>query len=226
VVLGPDMPDSVLLAAAQLALEPIVLGRTWQVRPNAGEATWALYENEQCHLNAQPYHQCSPQNLVIAYLATRSLTGSPVSVIAKVNPDLQMPGRMQQLFHQGRRIVLDVAHNPAAATFLAREMAQRNWRPKLIVCGMLRDKDHAGVYEAIATQTDAPWLLLDTDGERGLSAVDLHRQLPPTSHAEPIQWDNLMSELSTATQSGDVILAFGSFDLVARVNELININVT
>lgn len=226
VVFGPDMPDSVLHAAAQLALEPVVLGRTWRVRPDAEEATWALYENDQCRLSAQRYHQCSPQNLVIAYLATRSLTGFPVSVISKVNPDLQMPGRMQQLSYQGRRMVLDVAHNPAAAAFLAREMAQRNWQPSLIVCGMLQDKDHAGVFAAIGAQTDAPWLLLSTNGERGMSASELHAQLPPASHTKPIQWDNLMTELSTATQSGDVILAFGSFDLVARVNESINTNVT
>jgi len=226
VVFGPDMPESVLQAAAQLSLSPIVLGDTWQVRPDAENSTWALFENNQCQLREQPYHQCSPQNLVIAYLATHCLTGSPVSVISAVNPALQMPGRMQQRLLNGRRIVLDVAHNPAAAAFLAREMAQRKWQPKLILCGMLRDKDHAGVYAAIASQTDAPWWLLDTAGERSFTAVELRQRLPPASPTEPMLWENLMSELGTATQSGDVILAFGSFDLVARVNELININIT
>ncbi|MCR9258289.1 MAG: Mur ligase family protein [Pseudomonadaceae bacterium] len=226
VILGPDMPATVLQAAAELSLRPKILGDTWQVRANARNSTWDLYKNNQCQLREQPYHQCAPQNLIIAYLATLGLTNSAVSVIAEVSPTLQMPGRMQQHTLNGRRIVLDVAHNPAAAAFLAREMMQRNWHPKLILCGMLRDKDHAGVYAEIAAQTHAPWWLLDTAGERQLTGHELQERLPPASLAKPVAWDNLMSELSTATQSGDVILAFGSFDLVARVNELININVT
>jgi dihydrofolate synthase / folylpolyglutamate synthase len=226
VVFGPDMPETVLQAAAQLSLKPVVVGDSWQVRPDAENSTWSLFENNVCRLSEQRYYQCAPQNLVIAYLATHCLTGSSVAVIADVNPLLRMPGRMQQRLVNGRRIVLDVAHNPAAAEFLAREMAQRHWQPKLIVCGMLRDKDHAGVYAAIAKQTDAPWWLLDTDGERSLTAAELRKRLPEASLTKSMPWENLLTELSTATQSGDVILAFGSFDLVARINELIDINVT
>ncbi|XOV81849.1 MAG: bifunctional folylpolyglutamate synthase/dihydrofolate synthase [bacterium] len=225
VVFGPDMPDSVLQIAQQLSLQPEQLERSWQIRGDVSTTTWRLYEHEHCVLDAQPYRQCAPQNLIIAYLATRRLTQLPVGVIEKINANLQMPGRMQQLHYDKRLVLLDVAHNPAAAAFLAREMQQRNCQPALIICGMLKDKDHAAVYRAITASTTAPWLLLSTSGERGMPAADLRRNLPQHADAEPVEWENLMTELSSATQSGDVILAFGSFDLVGRVSELLNTNI-
>ena len=225
VVFGPDMPVSVSDAARRLALEPVVLGKVWRVVHNAGEGSWAIYEGDECRLSNQSYQQCSPQNLLLAYLATNPLSGLPVSIIAPVNLNLQMPGRMQQLRYQDRLIVCDVAHNPAAAAFLAHEMSHRGWQPALILCGMLKDKDHTGVYHAIAADNDAPWRLLSTYGERGMSADELRSLLPADADVASTNWDKLLPELSTATRRGDVILAFGSFDLVSRVKELIDIEI-
>ncbi len=65
-----------------------------------------------------------------------------------------LPGRFQVL--PGRPVtVLDVAHNPHAATVLADELGAMGFFPRtLAVCGMLADKDIAGVAAAMVTRVD------------------------------------------------------------------------
>src|SRR5205085_4840110 len=59
--------------------------------------------------------------------------------------EVTLPARFQVL--AGRpQVILDVAHNPQAAEVLAENLAVSGFAPETIaVCGMLRDKDIAGV---------------------------------------------------------------------------------
>ncbi len=142
VFLGPDMPASVLEACNLLSLQPTILGARWRVDNDAAQQRWSVCEADQCRLANQAYQQCAPQNLLLAYLAANAVKPMPVDCIAEINRHLKMPGRMQQFDFKQRMVVCDVAHNPAAAEFLGREIAHRGWQPALIVCGMLQDKDH------------------------------------------------------------------------------------
>lgn len=226
VFLGPDMPASVVDACTTLLLQPTILGERWRVDNDSEHQRWSVYEADQCHLEKQVYRQCAPQNLLLAYLAANAIKPISVDQMTGINHGLKMPGRMQQFDCKQRLVVCDVAHNPAAAEFLGREIAYRGWQPALIICGMLQDKDHAGVYKAIAGRFNAPWLLLSTESERGMAASDLRSQLPDGPNIRSIAWSKLLHEVDTATRSGDVILAFGSFELVARVSELLMNNNT
>jgi dihydrofolate synthase/folylpolyglutamate synthase len=225
VFLGPDMPASVMEACNLASLKPTILGERWRVANDAEHHCWGVYEADQCRLANQAYQQCAPQNLLLAYLTANAVKPMSVDCIADINQRLKIPGRMQQFDFKQRLVVCDVAHNPAAAEFLGREIAFRGWQPTLIVCGMLQDKDHSGVFKALVSHLNAPWLLLSTGSERGLTAADLRAQLPDDANVAPISWSNLLHEVDTATRSGDVILVFGSFDLVARVSELMDNNV-
>jgi dihydrofolate synthase/folylpolyglutamate synthase len=80
-----------------------------------------------------------------------------------------LPGRFQVL--PGRpAIVLDVAHNPHAARALAEALGAMGYYPETIaVCGMLADKDIAGVVTAMKDRIDR-WHVATIPGPRGASA--------------------------------------------------------
>ncbi|PTY36437.1 hypothetical protein BGP77_03825 [Saccharospirillum sp. MSK14-1] len=80
-----------------------------------------------------------------------------------------LPGRLQHLTVEGRRVVLDVGHNPHAARYLAQRLADESWS---VVLGMLADKDVESVAEALSPIV-GEWYLAGLAVPRGLSAESL-----------------------------------------------------
>jgi dihydrofolate synthase/folylpolyglutamate synthase len=147
--------------------------------------------------------------------------------------DARLPGRLESHVHAGREVILDVAHNPAAAEFLARELDAR-WPGGryTAVYGALEDKDAAGVVSALAPRVDH-WLLIPTQGWRGQSAEALAERIsdPERRLNVPVdrtllleRFESARTALDTAvslTGPGDGILVFGSFSAVEQVRKLL-----
>ena len=100
--------------------------------------------------------------------------------------EVALPARFQVL--PGRpQVILDVAHNVEAARNLAENLAASGFAPETIaVCGMLRDKDVAGVLRALAPRITR-WHLAALAGPRAASAQDLEtnlRAIDPRTPAE------------------------------------------
>ena len=71
----------------------------------------------------------------------RQLPLTPASIVAGIR-DVRWPGRLQMLeARDGRRVLLDAAHNPAGASALASYLKREFAEPLPIVFGALRDKD-------------------------------------------------------------------------------------
>lgn len=80
-----------------------------------------------------------------------------------------LPGRLQSITVEGRRLVLDVGHNPHAARYLAQRLAGESWS---VVLGMLADKDVESVALALEPIVGR-WYLAGLAVPRGLSAESL-----------------------------------------------------
>ncbi|MGH8690367.1 MAG: bifunctional tetrahydrofolate synthase/dihydrofolate synthase [Burkholderiales bacterium] len=128
---------------------------------------------------------------------------------------LVLPGRFQVL--PGRpQIILDVAHNVQAAQTLAENLAASGFAPETIaVCGMLRDKDLAGVMRAMAPRVTR-WHLASLPGARGASADELERSLGRSDEKHDSPKNAFVSALERAGE-GDKIVVFGSFLTVGEV---------
>lgn len=85
------------------------------------------------------------------------------------------PGRME-LFPGPPRLLLDGAHNPAGAVALAHELRQLHYQRLWLVCGVMGDKDAAGILAAL--------LPLATEAVAVTPAID--RALPATHLAAQI----------------------------------------
>ncbi|HZD21363.1 MAG TPA: bifunctional tetrahydrofolate synthase/dihydrofolate synthase [Burkholderiales bacterium] len=129
--------------------------------------------------------------------------------------EVTLPGRFQVL--AGRpQVILDVAHNPQAAKVLADNLLASGYAPQTIaVCGMLRDKDIAGVLGALAPRVTR-WHLASLSGPRAASVDELaaHLQGELERFATPAQ--AFAAALKRAGEN-DKIIVFGSFLTVGEV---------
>jgi len=136
---------------------------------------------------------------------------------------VDLPARFQVL--PGKpAVVLDVAHNPHAASVLAANLDQMGFYPTThAVFGMLRDKDARGVVARLGDRVDH-WHVGPTPGARGADtawmaeAVDAHmvRGEGRSLHRH----DSIVAAYRTALESAhadDRIVVFGSFTTVAEV---------
>ena len=129
--------------------------------------------------------------------------------------EVTLPARFQVL--PGRpQIILDVAHNPEAAKILADNLLASGYAPQSIaVCGMLRDKDIAGVLAAVAPRVTR-WHLATLSGPRAASADEL----APHVHGEVERFATPALAFAAALKrahENDKIVVFGSFLTVGEV---------
>jgi dihydrofolate synthase/folylpolyglutamate synthase len=125
--------------------------------------------------------------------------------------EVALPGRFQVL--PGRpQVVLDVAHNVEAAKVLAQNLAASGFaRETVAVCGMLRDKDVAGVLQALAPRIDR-WHLASLGGSRGASSAALAAALRGgTELHEHASVAEAFAAARGAAREDDKIVVFGSF---------------
>jgi dihydrofolate synthase/folylpolyglutamate synthase len=132
---------------------------------------------------------------------------------------VEWPARFQVL--PGRPvIVLDVAHNPQAATTLSGALGEMGFHPRtLAVFAALADKDIDGVVRALAARIDR-WYIGALHGARGLSAEALRqRMLDAGIAADAIDASpdiaRAFGKARDAATEADRIVVFGSFVTVA-----------
>ncbi len=143
--------------------------------------------------------------------------------LQRVLAGLVLPGRLQRLEYQGRQVVLDVAHNPAAIDNLLGWLEREVPGPRLALFAVLSDKDiHAMIPPC--SESFAHWFLPAMPGvqralpngsiaavleQSGAAAVSLCEDMAAAWHA-----------LQTSGKEGTVVV-FGSFYTVAGFLELL-----
>ena len=128
----------------------------------------------------------------------------------------------------GREVLLDVAHNPAAATLLAQRLLQlkqrRNGKGKFIaVLAMMADKDTKGFCQALKSVVDL-WYIAQVDIQRSMSAEKLADSLNSVSDEIDCQVFESTKlaylQACSLAQSEDLILITGSFFTVASIRKI------
>ena len=116
--------------------------------------------------------------------------------------------------------ILDVAHNPAAARVLARNLREHpSGGRTLAVCGILADKDAAGVVAELRDCVHA-WWCIPTEGERGRSGTSLAQMIRRQVAAPVEAADSTAAGCAAALAHAkpmDRIVVFGSFHTVGPV---------
>lgn len=234
----PNMPDSIAKVAQETGAVLYRRNNDW--RYNQIGDCWQ-WQNDRLTLEDLPLPQVPLPNAATA-LAAIHYANLNVSVAA-IHLGLttaSLPGRFQMV-SQSPLLILDVAHNPHAAAYLAERLAALPARTGKIraVVGMLVDKDIAGTLACLQPIVDQ-WYCAPLSGPRGTSAEHIAHYLQdplnlprdpftaePREYRSPPQlfsnveqaWRQAMSD----ADQQDLVVVFGSFHTVAEVMAAIEI---
>lgn len=127
-----------------------------------------------------------------------------------------LTGRMQQV----GRFLLDVAHNPHAAYYVANQLQQKVVKGKRVaLIGMLDDKDVESVLQIMAPYFDA-WYVAELDVPRATPVERIINTLHQSGCQDCYGFTDVEQALTQVLQDtteDDQVLVFGSFFTVAGV---------
>ncbi|MDU7804245.1 MAG: bifunctional tetrahydrofolate synthase/dihydrofolate synthase, partial [Serratia marcescens] len=213
VVGEPDMPDSIRQVAETLGAPLYRRGEAWSFSEQGDRWQW---QGGDTLLTDLPTPNVPLANAATALAA---LNCSPLEIDERaIFTGLQqatLPGRFQ-IVRREPTLILDVAHNPHAAGYLAGRLAKlpHDGGKVRAVVGMLSDKDIAGTLACLSEQVDE-WYCAPLDGPRGASVEQLAQHL-----TEPRRFNDVETAWRQAMQDADkqdIVIVCGSFHTVAQV---------
>ena len=135
-------------------------------------------------------------------------------------PQLSLPGRFQKVSYRGREVILDVAHNPAAAEFLAERLSCRKHVGRVhALMAIMADKDITAVIKPLLSCVQH-WVATSLPGNsRAALAEDLLQNMHDQGACVVAQSDVVsgFNYLLKNSAVGDTLLVIGSFFTVAEV---------
>lgn len=221
-VLGEvDSPSSVLRHAYAIGANALRLGSDFFHEPIDSQR-WRWREvGAELELPSPALTAPSQRaNAATAIAALRALPGEaiPDDAFAAGVANAALPGRLQQLAHDGIDVLLDVGHNPQAARELASWLqAHPIDGATRVVFAALADKDVRSVVDAFAS-LPLQWFLAGlSSGPRSQTAEQLAARLDDALAAASLHAsvDAALRAALDASAPGDRVLVFGSFHTVA-----------
>lgn len=224
------------------SIAAIAMEKAGIIKPGVPVVTGPQESDAQCALMHVAAHREAPFNLVLtrvdrmevglagshqrwnAALAIHALQIAGIAVrdeaVTAGLRDVQWPGRFQLI---GERLVLDGAHNPAAARRLA-----QTWREEFgdakatVVIGAMKDKDVRGICAALRPIV-ATVIALPVQNERALSGEALRQiwaEAAPRMACSVAR--DVKEALDFAEREADRALVTGSLFLIGEVLQLLD----
>lgn len=213
----PEMPHTIADVAQEKGA--LLQRRDVDWRYSVTQSGWR-FEDVKGALENLPLPQVPQPNAATALAALRA-SGLAVNEQA-IRDGIQqaiLAGRFQ-IVSESPRLILDVAHNPHAAAYLAGRLKSL---PKtgrvLAVIGMLHDKDIGGTLACMETVVDS-WYCAPLEGPRGATAEQLMEHLGQGQTFASVEqaWREAMAD----ARPEDTVLVCGSFHTVAHVMDVMD----
>ncbi len=178
------------------------------------------YDGLTCALEGR--HQLDNAACALALLGAAAPQGVTVTAeaVSAALREVNWAGRLE-VVDRRPTILVDGAHNPAAAMAVADYLTRSNRshpsRPVVLVLGMMRDKDHRGFLEPLRSLVDEV-VLTQADLPRSATAQELHASLEGLlshPHVVPLLSDAMALARQLATPDG-LVCVTGSLMLVGE----------
>lgn len=220
----PNLPQSVIDYAQQINCQLIRVGHEFNYQLE--NDSWTLStDTKQSPTLKLPTLPLANAACVVALMDKLW----PEIDYATINKGLKLatlPGRLECV-NQTPLVLVDVAHNPHAAKYLATQLRKKvTTSGKVIaICGMLKDKDISGVFAELVDVV-THWNMVTLSAERGASAAQLIVQMESVTR-EQLNHDNTVelnafndvneawTAVNATIEPNDVVIVFGSFYTVA-----------
>lgn len=137
----------------------------------------------------------------------------------------ELTGRFQIIRHDPM-VIIDVAHNPHAATYLQKQLqilrtSQPNTKKLRLVIGMLKDKDIASTVQILSADA---WYCATLYGERGTDASEIAKHIHICGDQTIQRFTSVEHAFKQAIHDADkddIIVVCGSFHTVSDVLNLV-----
>lgn len=165
------------------------------------------------------------ENAACAIAALEALPELPINEqqIRQGIARVKVPGRFQ-LYNDVCKVVFDVAHNPAAANWLAKQISTLNIKGKVhCIIGICRDKDWQGIILPFVNIVDY-WHPIGIENTRLHSAEELSIHIQTLTTKPVSKFYNIqttITQILTDSSNDDLLLVFGSFFTVSLAMQVI-----
>lgn len=222
-------PSSLLQHAGNINADLKLIGRDFFWTKHSRDATWS-FKQDNVVLDGLPlpallgeFQLDNAACALAAIVAMQSALPLRQEHVELGLRNVTLAGRFQTWSSQPN-VILDVAHNPHAATALSNNLKSKSCLGRtLAVFSMLADKDIASVVETLKSDIDG-WYVSAINHVRGASAEHLLNTIQEHTHEKQIV---LCADVVSAyhqacidATENDRIIVFGSFFTVAEVLHL------
>lgn len=130
-------------------------------------------------------------------------------------------GRIETVAWQGRKLIMDAAHNPAGCRELVSTIQKMKQKPKVLFFSALRDKDSVAMLDALSV-LKLPVIVSAVDHPRAKKLADLAAEaeaffdrITPAKNTQ-----QALSLLKQSLRKGESAVITGSFYLLSEVRQL------
>lgn len=213
IIAAADAPSSVVIAAQERGANAFVRGEHFFCQQADGHFSW---RDQSATMANMPLPAGAALDSVAGALKALScLDRMPEQdTLESVLDTWQLAGRQQRIDGEPAWL-LDVAHNPQAAHYLATRLRQER-QPIRLVVGLLADKDVRGFAEPLRDLV-THWHAVGIEGSRGLSAHELAVRLEDAGVQRVKTSSSVAGALArerSCADSDDLIVVCGSFHVV------------
>lgn len=139
-VLGEEITTELLSSS----WEGLRFDLNWRKRPPKADSTLIGGNEGHLQLSSPLVGQHQTANIALSVVAG-SLLSVPTSAAVEAVAGFSWPARLERLSYEGRHVVLDGAHNPAAAGALRAVIRELEGQADVMIIGLSADKDLRGV---------------------------------------------------------------------------------
>ncbi|MGP1953242.1 MAG: bifunctional tetrahydrofolate synthase/dihydrofolate synthase [Arsenophonus sp. ET-KM2-MAG3] len=221
----PDMPESISKVAKIIGAKLFRYGLDWQFESKNNYWNWQSKDQNFKQLflpkNVPLINAATALAVIDCLIKEEDKIIQTISLqdIHKGLIKARLPGRFQIICKQPY-VILDVAHNPHAAAYLADKVSclprQKNTKVYAIIA-MLADKDIKNTLSYLAPQVDK-WYFASLSGVRGAHAWQLAQYINSPYQFNTVEdaWVRITKEVNKQ----DIVIVCGSFHTVAEVMKL------
>lgn len=209
---SPQMPNGVAETARQLAAVHWQVQQDYSYRVDGGRLFLKLASKQlDIAMPGLPIPSVAAAALIIDLL--QLWPGD--EAFAQALSAVQLTGRCQRISWQGRELVLDVAHNPAASAHLRAQLQDE--KNDYLLLGAMADKDLAGIIEPWAGTVKQAYCCDLPNTPRAASSKLLYSEFAAAGIVSQAfkGFDEAFAEALSCSQEGDRIIIMGSFFTVA-----------
>lgn len=225
-------PGTLVHHAASIGADLMLVGRDFEFKLTDDSWTYRQGQTEIGHLPLPAlvgdFQLFNAACVITAIEALQQLLSVTPTAMSTGLRTATLAGRFQRYLSRPQ-VILDVAHNPHAASALAENLRKLSSHGRtLAVFAMLADKDIAGVIAAVGMEVDS-WYVAGINNVRGAGAQQLanliHLQAPDGDIQSFADVTSAYLQACMDASENDRIIVFGSFFTVADVMHALTHNI-